>query len=278
MTEHSATSTSYTHKPIDDMESIWRGSYFRARGELGVEAFGLGVQDLPPDFDRIPRHIHTFDGQEEVYIPLKGSGWIDVGDHRVPIDSGMAVRVGPTASRTLISGPDGLRVLIAGGVPGKAYEPFEPLMVGEPEPNPKELPGIIANELEESSDDYLPIPLEGCGAIRGVVEGVTFYPLGRALQLSAFGLAVIDIEDVGGGSNYPLHSHEEDDQIEVFVVADGSGRVEIDGESIDVASQEMVSIDPGAKRKWFAGADGLRLIAIGAPTGKPYSGNKPTTA
>lgn len=272
----SAATKPYVHKPIDAMESIWRGSYYRARGELGVEAFGLGVMSLPPDFDRLPRHVHTFDGQEEVYIPLQGGGWIDVGGHRLPIDTSVAVRVGPTASRTVISGPEGLRVLIIGGTPGKAYEPFEPLELGAPEPKLADLPGIKADEFHESTEDYAAIPIEGCGAIRGVVEGVTFYPLGRALGASAFGIAILDLEDIGGESNYPLHTHEEDDQVEVFVVASGSGSVEIDGEPVGANAGEMIAIEPGAKRQWFSGPEGLRLIAIGAPTGKPYAGNKPT--
>ena len=213
-----------THMPIDEMEAIWRGSYRRARGELGVQAFGLGVMELPPNFDRIPRHVHTFDGQEEVYLPLSGSGWIDVGAERVHIDPGVAVRVGPTASRTVISGPDGLQVLIVGGTPGEAYVPFAPLELGAPEPDPATLPGIMATEGYESSEDYMAIPIDGCGAIRGIVEGVTFYPLGRALGATAFGLGEFAIEPHGDSpSNYPRHTHAEDEQEEVCVVAEGSG-------------------------------------------------------
>jgi len=33
------------------------------------------------------------------------------------------VRVAPGTPRTLTSGPEGMRVLIVGGVPGRAYEP-----------------------------------------------------------------------------------------------------------------------------------------------------------
>jgi quercetin dioxygenase-like cupin family protein len=263
--------------PIDEMEAIWRGSYKRARGELGVTAFGLGVMDLPPNFDRIARHVHTFDGQEEVYIPLSGSGWIDVGTERIHVDTGTAVRVGPTASRTVISGPDGIRVLMVGGTPGKPYEPFAPLDLGAPEPDPSQLPGIRANEGYDSSEDYVAIPIEGCGAISGVVEGVTFYPLGRALGATAFGLGEFVIEAHGeSGSNYPRHTHAVDEQVEVYVVASGSGFVEAGDERIELAAGEMISIAPDVVRKWHAGDEDVRVIAIGAPTGKPYESNKPT--
>jgi mannose-6-phosphate isomerase-like protein (cupin superfamily) len=259
------------------MEAIWRGSYRRARGSLGLTAFGLGVMDLPPNFDRIPRHVHTFDGQEEVYIPLTGSGWIDVGGERVQVDPGVAVRVGPTASRTVISGPDGIRVLIIGGTPGQAYEPFEPLELGAPEPNPKELPGVKATDGYESSEDYLAIPIEGCGAVRGVIEGVTFYPLGRALGATAFGLGEFVIDPHGESeSNYPRHVHVEDGQDEVYVVASGNGFVDAGDERIGLSAGEMISIGPEVARKWHAGGDGVRVIAVGAPSGKPYEANKPT--
>jgi mannose-6-phosphate isomerase-like protein (cupin superfamily) len=267
-----------THKPIDEMEAIWRGSYKRARGELGLAAFGLGVMELPPDFDRIPRHVHLHDMQEEVYIPLKGSGWIDVGGERIHVDEGVAVRVGPTASRTVISGPDGLQVLIASGTPGEAYTPFAPLELGAPEPNPAELPGVKdASDGYQSSEDYIAIPIEGCGAISGVVEGVTFYPLGRALGVKAFGLGEFTIDAHGESeSNYPRHIHTEDQQDEVYVVVSGTGFVEAGDERIELSAGEMVSIAPDVVRKWHAGDESVRVIAIGAPTGRAYESNKPT--
>jgi uncharacterized cupin superfamily protein len=45
-----------------------------AAAELGVESFGMQVLDLPPDFREYPEHDHADDGQEEVYVVLRGSG------------------------------------------------------------------------------------------------------------------------------------------------------------------------------------------------------------
>jgi mannose-6-phosphate isomerase-like protein (cupin superfamily) len=149
--------------------------------------------------------------------------------------------------------------------------------LGAPEPNPAELPGVKANEGYDSSEDYVAIPIEGCGAISGVVEGVTFYPLGRALGTSAFGLGEFVIEAHGESeSNYPRHTHAEDDQDEVYVVATGSGFVEAGDERIALSVGEMIRIAPEVVRKWHAGDVGVRVIAIGAPAGKPYESNKPT--
>jgi hypothetical protein len=39
----------YTAKRIGDMEAIYRGNFFRARAELGVESFGMQVIDMPPN-------------------------------------------------------------------------------------------------------------------------------------------------------------------------------------------------------------------------------------
>ena len=139
------------------------------------------------------------------------------------------------------------------------------------------MPGIKATEGYESTEDYFAIPIEGCGAISGVVEGVTFYPLGKALGTSAFGLGEFTIDPHGESeSNYPRHTHAEDQQDEVYVVATGTGFVEAGDERIELSEGEMIRIAPDVVRKWHAGDDGVRVIAIGAPAGKAYESNKPT--
>ena len=124
----------YAVKKIDDMEAAYRGGFKRARAELGVEAFGLQVLDFPPNVDRYPAHDHASDGQEEVYVPMAGSGAIEIGGERFPLEPGLMARVGPGVSRKLFSGEQGMRVLAIGGVPGKAYEPPELSKLGTPDP------------------------------------------------------------------------------------------------------------------------------------------------
>jgi hypothetical protein len=48
-----------------------------------------------------------------------------IGDDRLPLDPEHLVRVDAGTGRVLASGPDGLRVLCVGGVPGAAYRPPE---------------------------------------------------------------------------------------------------------------------------------------------------------
>ena len=112
----------YAVKRIDEMEAIYAGAFKRARAELGIRSFGLQVIDLPPNADQYPEHDHAEDGQEEVYIALKGSGEFEIDGERHPIDPETMVRVSAGTSRKLWPGDDGIRVLVIGGVPGKAYE------------------------------------------------------------------------------------------------------------------------------------------------------------
>jgi uncharacterized cupin superfamily protein len=114
----------YAAARYDEMPSLWDGFANLVRSGLGISAFGVNVMNLPPDYET-KAHDESDSGQEELYVGLAGSGAVVIGDERLPLDPERAVRVSPGMSRTLASGPDGLRVLIVGGTPGRAYEPPE---------------------------------------------------------------------------------------------------------------------------------------------------------
>ena len=124
----------YAIKDIDEMYSTWGGAFKHARAELGVDAFGLQVIDMPPNIDQFPEHDHAEDGQQEVYIPLSGSGEIEIDGERHPLRPGMMAMVDTGVTRKIITGPESLRVIAIGGVPGKAYEAPESTEVGAPDP------------------------------------------------------------------------------------------------------------------------------------------------
>ncbi|MFM9139003.1 MAG: hypothetical protein ACKOTH_00305, partial [Solirubrobacterales bacterium] len=63
-----------------------------------------------------------------------GGGWMEVDGEEFAIDPETLVRVGPSAKRAVMVGPEGLRLLILSGVPGKAYEPPEWTGLGAPDP------------------------------------------------------------------------------------------------------------------------------------------------
>lgn len=115
--------SSYTVKRIDEMETAFGGGMRLARAALGVTSFGIQVEEFPPDFEQYPEHSHSEDGQEEVYVVLRGSAQIEIDGERIPLDSETIVRVGAGASRRIFPGPQGVRILALGAIPGAAYQP-----------------------------------------------------------------------------------------------------------------------------------------------------------
>ena len=124
----------FTVKRIDDMEAVVAGSFKRARAELGASAFGMQVIDMPPHTDVYPAHTHAEDGQEEVYMVLRGSGEIEIEGERHPLDPETMVRVAPGTTRKVFTADEPIRMVIVGGVPGQAYEAPEVSQLGAPDP------------------------------------------------------------------------------------------------------------------------------------------------
>ncbi len=126
--------STHTVKRIDEMEAVFGGGFKRARAELGVESFGMQIIDMPPNYENYPEHDHEQDGQEEVYVTLRGSGEIEIAGERFPLDSDHVAKIGPGISRKVWPGDDGIRILVLGGVAGEAYEAPDITKLGEPDP------------------------------------------------------------------------------------------------------------------------------------------------
>lgn len=110
----------HTLKSIDDLESIHGGVVKLAAAELGVESFGLQVLDFPPGFEHYPEHDHSEDGQEEVYVVLRGSAEFEVDGERMGLDEGQMLRV-PAESRRTLRTAEGVRILAIGCTSRGAY-------------------------------------------------------------------------------------------------------------------------------------------------------------
>jgi mannose-6-phosphate isomerase-like protein (cupin superfamily) len=83
----------------------------------------------------------------------------------------------------------------------------------------------------------------------------------RALGSSSLG---VSRETLAPGFRVPFgHTHRE--QEEVYVVLRGSGRIKIDDEIVELGEGDLVRVPPGAWRCTEAGADGMQLLAVGAP-------------
>ena len=83
----------YSVKSIDSMGSIHHGIVKLAGAELGVESFGVQVFDFPAGFAGYPEHDHSHDGQEELYVVLRGSAEYEVDGERVSVDPGQMLLV-----------------------------------------------------------------------------------------------------------------------------------------------------------------------------------------
>ena len=105
---------------IDDLPQIWDGFAKLVRAGLDISAFGVQIMDLPPDYTT-SSHDESDTGQQELYVALRGAGAVVAGERRLPLDTEHLVRVDAGVDRVLASGPEGLRVLCVGGVPGAPY-------------------------------------------------------------------------------------------------------------------------------------------------------------
>ena len=123
----------YTAKKIDEMDAAFAGGFKRARAELGVESFGMQVMDLPPNLEQFPEHDHEHDGQEEVYVLLRGAADLEVEGERFPLDTETIVRVSPEVKRKFYTGAEPARILALGGTPGQVYEAPELSKIGSPD-------------------------------------------------------------------------------------------------------------------------------------------------
>src|SRR3977135_4313971 len=73
--------------------------------DLGVTAWGMNVLEIDAGCMGHPEHDHIRDGQEEVYVVLRGSGTLDSGETKIALASGVLVRIGPSQKRKIIPGP-----------------------------------------------------------------------------------------------------------------------------------------------------------------------------
>jgi uncharacterized cupin superfamily protein len=106
-----------TIKKLDEMERysgpFQKGQEFFFTGQsLGLSALGMNAIRMPPNWEHYPEHDHAADNEEELYIPLEGSGTLYAGGQNYPLKRGDLVRVGATTKRKIIPGPEGMTLLM----------------------------------------------------------------------------------------------------------------------------------------------------------------------
>jgi quercetin dioxygenase-like cupin family protein len=111
---------------LEDFGSNFGGppdlQFRHATKALGLEQCGLSYQRIPPGY-RFP-YGHTHKQQEEVYVVVRGSGRMKLGDDVVEVKEWDVVRVPPGTWRGYEAGPEGLEILVF-GAPGLGENPRE---------------------------------------------------------------------------------------------------------------------------------------------------------
>jgi mannose-6-phosphate isomerase-like protein (cupin superfamily) len=83
-----------------------------ARTQLESETLGLSILRLEPGFRMPFGHKHT--AQEEVYVVVRGSGRVKVGDEIVELGEWDAIRFDTDTMRNMEAGPEGIEYLAFG--------------------------------------------------------------------------------------------------------------------------------------------------------------------
>ncbi|MBS1879102.1 MAG: hypothetical protein JST31_06280 [Actinobacteria bacterium] len=109
----------YTHLNLDRVADAAPGNGFGerwearvARTDLGAEQVGVSHFRLHPG-KRSP-FVHRHREAEEVYVILRGSGWVKLGEEVRAVSELDAIRVAPALPRAFEAGPDGLEFIAFG--------------------------------------------------------------------------------------------------------------------------------------------------------------------
>ncbi|HEY5387754.1 MAG TPA: hypothetical protein VIL79_07605 [Thermoleophilia bacterium] len=100
---------SYAVIDVKDLQGR-RTPVSRALGALAIKANQF---DSQPD-QAGHEHDELASGQEEIYVPLRGRGYLQIDGKKVELEPGRYVLVGPSARRLVVAGPEGLSYLVIG--------------------------------------------------------------------------------------------------------------------------------------------------------------------
>ena len=82
-------------------------------GALGALAIKANQFDSQPD-QVGHEHDELKSGQEELFVPLRGTGYLQIDGETVDLEPGRYVLVQPSARRRVDAGPEGLSYLVIG--------------------------------------------------------------------------------------------------------------------------------------------------------------------
>jgi len=119
---------SYKVANLEDIEEVhdgrcpWRG----VRHHLGIQAFGVNAWTARDAGDRIINEHSEEEpnGDEELYVVLRGRATFELGDEKVDAPEGTFVFAKPGVKRTAFAEEAGTTILAIGAEAGKPYEAF----------------------------------------------------------------------------------------------------------------------------------------------------------
>ena len=91
----------------------------------------------------------------------------------------------------------------------------------------------------------------------------------KSLGVSSWGMNILELP--ARWSDYPEHDHAKDAQEEVYLVLEGSARLQAGGETFELTPGVLARVGPGQKRKIVPGPSGVTLLALGGTPGKAYT-------
>ncbi len=91
-----------------------------------------------------------------------------------------------------------------------------------------------------------------------------FRQMRRALGVRSFGINQFELPPNADGLE---HDESDSGQEEVYVVLSGSGRMTVEGETVELVPGRWVLVSPEATRNMHAGPDGMSWLTVGAPPG-----------
>ena len=100
---------------------------YDVRRTFDITGFGVQAYSAPTGTEIIRAHDEMLlgeAGQEELYIVLNGAATFEIDGESIEAPEGSLVHVRPSATRKATANDDGTTILVIGGTPGKAYEPY----------------------------------------------------------------------------------------------------------------------------------------------------------
>lgn len=95
-----------------------------------------------------------------------------------------------------------------------------------------------------------------------------FLYAGKSLGVTAWGMNVLKLPP--NWTDYPDHDHKKEGQEEVYVVLQGSAKLQAGGETWNLEPGTLVRVGAAQKRKITPGDQGVTILALGGTPGKAY--------